>query len=75
MKEQLLYTSLILFAISLVAFILAYMMFHHLGKDLKFHKEKKMVPEKPFITNMQGVFATTLFAASIIILIIALMCY
>lgn len=75
MKESLLYTSLILFAIALVTFVLAYFMFHHLGKDLKFHKEKKMVPDKPFITYMQGVFATIMFSASIIILIIALMCY
>ena len=75
MKESLLFTSLILFGIAVIAFILAYFMFHHLGKDLKFHKEKKDLPEKPFITNMQGVFATTLFAASVIILIIALMCY
>ena len=75
MKEGLLITSLILFIISLLAFVLSYLMFHHLGKDLKFHKEKKMVPDKPFITNMQGMFATTMFSASIIILLIALLCY
>jgi len=75
MKENLLFTSLILFGIAVIAFTLAYFMFHHLGKDLRFHKEKKDTPDKPFITNMQGVFATALFAASVIILVIALMCY
>ena len=75
MKENLLFTSLILFGLSLIFFVLAYLMFHHLGKDLKFHKEKKDLPEKPFITNMQGTLATVIFAASIVIFIIALMCY
>ena len=75
MKENLLFTSLILFGIAVVAFVLSYFMFHHLGKDLKFHKEKKDTPDKPFITNMQGVFATIMFSASVIILILALMCF
>ena len=75
MKENLLYVSLILFGLAVIFGVIAYFMFHHLGKDLKFHKEKKDLPEKPFITNMQGMLATLMLASSIVILIIALMCY
>ena len=75
MKENLLFTSLILFGLAVIFGVIAYFMFHHLGKDLKFHKEKKDTPDKPFITNMQGMLATIMLGASIIILIIALMCY
>ena len=75
MKEKLLLTSLILFGLFVIFSVLAYFMFHHLGKDLKFHKEKKDVPDKPFITNMQGMLATIMLGSSIVILIIALLCY
>ena len=75
MRESLLLASLILFAIALVLFILDYFMFHHLGKDLKFHKEKKALPEKPFITNLMGMLATLLLGASIVILVLALVAF
>lgn len=75
MKENLLYVSLILFGIALLFTVLAYFMFHHLGKDLKFHKEKKDLPEKPYVTNMVGIFATIMLASSVVILLIALFCF
>ena len=75
MKENMLLVSLILFIISLVFFVLSYFMFHYFGKDLKFHKEKKMVPDKPFVTNLVGVFGTMMLASSVIILLLALICY
>ena len=75
MKTNLLYVSLILFGLAILFCTIAYFMFHHLGKDLKFHKEKKDVPDKPFITYMEGVLATLMFGSSIVILLIALLCY
>jgi len=75
MKENLLLVSLILFIISLVFFVLSYFMFHYFGKDLKFHKEKKTTPDKPFVTNLVGVFGTLMLASSVVILLLALICY
>ena len=75
MKENLLLVSLILFAISTLFFVLDYFMYHYFGKDLKFHKEKKDLPEKPFVTNLIGVFATMLLASSLVILLLALIAY
>ena len=75
MKEKLLLSALILFGLALVFAIIAYFMFHHLGKDLRFHKEKKDIPEKPFITNMQGMLVVFMLASSIVVLVIALMCF
>ena len=75
MKTNLLYVSLILFGLAILFFTIAYFMFHYLGKDLKFHKEKKDVPDKPFITYMEGILATLMLGSSIVILLIALLCY
>ena len=75
MKNSLLLVALILFIVAFILFVLDYFMFHYLGKDLKFHKEKKDLPEKPFITNLMGVLATFLFGSSIVILLLALICY
>lgn len=75
MKTNLLYVALILFGLAILFFTIAYFMFHYLGKDLKFHKEKKEVPDKPFISYMEGMLATLMLGSSIVILLIALICY
>ena len=75
MKEKLLFSSLILLGLAVIFAVIAYFMFHHLGKDLRFHKEKKDTPEKPFLTNLQGMLVAFMLSASIVVLVIALMCF
>ncbi len=75
MKENLLLVSLILFIISLVLLTICFFMYHYLGSDAKFHKEFHKEPQKPFITNLQGMLAIFLLASSIVIFLIGLIVY
>lgn len=72
MQGKLLISSLVLFSIAAVLFILCFFVFHYLESDMKFHKPFKKVAQKPFITNLLGMLATFLFASSIVILVLAL---
>ena len=75
MREKLLIVSAILFGLCVVFTVISYFMFHYLGADNKLHKEFHKQSQKPFVTTMAGIGATSFFVWSVVLLLLALIVF
>lgn len=71
-KEALIYTSIILFAISIVTLIFTYFFFHFINEKGRFSKVFFKKPNKPFISGMFGGLGVILFANALTLLLLGL---